>query len=99
MDVTGCVEMNVLRISLIASLVFRSVGIACAYLVLMLISMRKYAGKDSGRSRLGPCPGHYCGFAQVDPFEKRGDDSQRLDNSNAMVHDDMNPLVLSYSHL
>lgn len=33
MDVTGCVEMNVLRISLIASLVFRSVGIACAYLV------------------------------------------------------------------
>ena len=37
--------------------------------------------------------------AQVDPSEKRGDDSQRLDNSNAMVHDDMNPLVLSYSHL
>ena len=39
------------------------------------------------------------GFAPIDPFEKRGDDSQRLDNSNAMVHDDMNPLVLSYSHL
>ena len=36
---------------------------------------------------------------QEGPFEKRGDDSQRLDNSNAMVHDDMNPLVLSYSHL
>ena len=41
----------------------------------------------------------YCGFAQEDPFEKRGDDSQRLDNSNAMVRDGMNPLVLSYSHL
>ena len=58
---------------------------------------------------LGLALGHYCpadagldrvrGFAQEDPFEKRGDDSQRLDNSNAMVHDDMNPLVLSYSHL
>ena len=42
---------------------------------------------------------HYCATAPIDPFEKRGDDSQRLDNSNAMVHDDMNPLVLSYSHL
>ena len=50
-----------------------------------------------------PCSGlalpHYCATAPIDPFEKRGDDSQRLDNSNAMVHDDMNPLVLSYSHL
>ena len=27
---------------------------------------------------------------QVDPSEKRGDDSQRLDNSNAMVRDCMN---------
>ena len=42
---------------------------------------------------------HYCATVQEGPFEKRGDDSQRLDNSNAMVHDDMNPLVLSYSHL
>ena len=33
---------------------------------------------------------HYCATAQEDPFEKRGDDSQRLDNSNAMVRDDMN---------
>ena len=38
-------------------------------------------------------------IAQEDPFEKRGDDSQRLDNSIAMVRGDMNPLVLSYSHL
>ena len=36
---------------------------------------------------------------QVNPSEKRGDDSQRLDNSNAMVRGGMNPLVLSYSHL
>ena len=43
--------------------------------------------------------GHYCGFAPIDPFEKRGDDSQRPDNSNAMVRGGMNPLVLSYSHL
>ena len=38
------------------------------------------------RGTLEVCP---C-FAQVDPSEKRGDDLQRLDNSNAMVHDDMN---------
>ena len=42
---------------------------------------------------------HHGATVQEGPFEKRGDDSQRLDNSNAMVHDDMNPLVLSYSHL
>ena len=39
---------------------------------------------------LGLALGHYCGSAPIDPFEKRGDDSQRLDNSNAKVHDDMN---------
>ena len=42
---------------------------------------------------------HHGATAPIDPFEKRGDDSQRLDNSNAMVRGDMNPLVLSYSHL
>ena len=47
------------------------------------------------RGTLEVCP---CS-APIDPFEKRGDDSQRLDNSNAMVRGGMNPLVLSYSHL
>ena len=41
----------------------------------------------------------YCATAPIDPFEKRGDDSQRPDNSNAKVRGGMNPLVLSYSHL
>ena len=49
---------------------------------------------------LGLALGHYCpadagldrvrGSAPIDPFEKRDDDSQRLDNSNAMVRDCMN---------
>ena len=42
---------------------------------------------------------HHGATVQEGPFEKRGDDSQRLDNSNAMVRGGMNPLVLSYSHL
>ena len=42
---------------------------------------------------------HHGAIAPIDPSEKHGDDSQRLDNSNAMVRDCMNPLVLSCSHL
>ena len=43
-ELIECELMNSVSISLMASLVLRSVGIAYAYLVLMLINMRKYAG-------------------------------------------------------
>ena len=66
-------------------------------------------GKTPDVHGLGLALGHYCpadagldrvrGFAQEDPFEKRGDDSQIPDNSNAKVRGGMNPLVLFYSHL
>ena len=47
-----------------------------------------------GTLEVCPCSGlalpHHGATVRVDPSEKRGDDLQRLDNSNAMVHDDMN---------
>ena len=77
-ELIECELMNSVSISLMASLVLRSVGIAYAYLVLMLINMRKYD----------------CATVQEGPFEMSDDDLRTLDNNNAMVYDGMNLLVL-----